>query len=190
MPELKLRIQSARSGSGHFDAVAIQLEERQHRDERQALVGVDERLALGDAVRQDGGLQRKIGIFVVGLATRPAESALKSALVPKLIGGLRGRAADDRRIQLQRISELEVDRLARAFLLVHFDLLWSALGARIVLGENLQGLWVLGDHALADRADPLAQLLGWHDPKLAAVKLLDEHGRARRVTACLELAGD
>jgi hypothetical protein len=84
-------------GIGRFEQVAVQLEERQHRDERQALVGVDERLALGDAVRQDGGLQGDIGLFVVGVAARPGESALENVLVAKLIGGLRGRAADDRR---------------------------------------------------------------------------------------------
>jgi hypothetical protein len=32
----------------------------------------------------------------------------------------------------------------------------SALGAGVVLGEDLQRLRVLGDHALADGADPLA----------------------------------
>ena len=72
----------------------------------------------------------------------------------------------------------------------HLRLLWSWLGARVVLGENLQRLRVLGDHALADRADPLAQLLSRQDPKLAAAQLLDEHGRARRIAMRLELAGD
>lgn len=62
-----------------FYAVAVELEERQHRDERQALVGVDERLALGDAVRKHSGLQRDIGVLVIGVAARPAEGALESA---------------------------------------------------------------------------------------------------------------
>jgi hypothetical protein len=104
--ELKLRIQSARSGSGAFDPITIQLEERQHHDERQALVGVGERLALGDAVCQDGGLQRDISVFVVVVAARPGEGARESALVAKLVSGLRGSAADDRRVQPERVGEL------------------------------------------------------------------------------------
>lgn len=113
----------------------------------------------------------------------------ESALVAKLIGGLRGRAADDRRIQFERIGEPEVDRLGRLPPRT-CDLPWSALGARVVLGEDLQRLWVIGDNTLTDGADSLAQLLGRHDPKLAAIELLDEHGRARRVTVRFELAGD
>jgi hypothetical protein len=38
-----------------------------------------------------------------------------------------------------------------------------------VLGEDLQRLEVIGDHALADGAKPLPQLLGRRDPKLAAL---------------------
>ncbi len=70
-------------------------------------------------MRQDGSLQREIGVLVGGVAARAGEGALESALVAKLIGRLRGRAADDRRIQLERVNELEVDRLARAFLFGH-----------------------------------------------------------------------
>jgi len=55
-------------------------------------------------VRQDSGLQGEIGVFVVGVAARSAKRALEGALVAKLIGGLRGRTADDRRIELKRIG--------------------------------------------------------------------------------------
>jgi hypothetical protein len=56
-----------------------------------------------------------------------------------------------------------------------------------VLGEDLQCLRVLGDHALANRADPLAQLLGRQDSELTAVERLDQHRRARRISLRLEL---
>jgi len=44
-----------------------------------------------------------------------SESAFESPLVAKLIGRLRECAADDRRIQLKRVDELQLDRFARAF---------------------------------------------------------------------------
>jgi len=55
-------------------------------------------------------------------SARSTQCALERALVAKLIGGLGGRAADDRRIQPESVDELEVDRPARAFLVVHLAL--------------------------------------------------------------------
>ena len=45
-----------------FDAVTVDFQEGQHGDERQAFVAIDERLALGDPVREHPGLQREIGL--------------------------------------------------------------------------------------------------------------------------------
>lgn len=71
--------------------------------------------------------------------------------------------------------------------LEHGALPRSLLGVGVVLGEDLKRLWMLGDHALAYAADPLAQLVGRDDPQLAAGELFDEHRSAGRVALRLEL---
>jgi len=53
----------------------------------------------------------------VGL--RPADGALEAGPVAKLVGRLGSYGADVRRVQLKRIGELEIDRLALDRPLVH-----------------------------------------------------------------------
>ena len=57
-----------------------------------------------------------------------------------------------------------------------------------MLGKDLQRLGVLVNCALSDAANPIAYVIGRHEPQLAAIKLLDEHRRPGRVAARLELA--
>jgi hypothetical protein len=46
-----------------LDSLAVHFEEGEHRDERGSLVTVDERLGLGDAAREDSGLEREVCLF-------------------------------------------------------------------------------------------------------------------------------
>jgi len=56
--------------------------------------------------------KREVSILVVGIAARPSKRALKAGPVAKLVGSLRDRAPDDRRVQLESVGELEMYRLA------------------------------------------------------------------------------
>jgi len=62
---------------GGGDAVAVRLEECQHRDEGEALVAVEKRLAFGDAVREDGCLKRDVGVVVVRVRRRAGQRSLE-----------------------------------------------------------------------------------------------------------------
>ena len=79
--------------------MAIHLEERQHRDERNALVAVQKRLPLGNTVRKHCSLTREVGPFVVRMNRRPSERALQTMPITQLSLRVGNRAADDRRIE-------------------------------------------------------------------------------------------
>lgn len=64
-------------GIGSFDSIAVDLEECQHRDEREALVAINEGLAFGDAVREDRCLQGEIGVLVVRVRGRSGERSFQ-----------------------------------------------------------------------------------------------------------------
>ncbi len=66
-------------GIDRIDAVPVDLGE--HRDQREALVAVDEGLALGDAVGKRSRLQRKVGVLVVRICARPSQRAFEPAAV-------------------------------------------------------------------------------------------------------------
>jgi hypothetical protein len=68
-------------GIGGLDSEAIYLEEGEHAYERQALVGVDEGLALGDPVRQDRRLGSEIGARVVGVGARSPECSFEGSAI-------------------------------------------------------------------------------------------------------------
>ena len=63
--------------------------------------------------------KREVGILVVGIAARPSKRALKAGPVAKLVGSLRDRAPDDRRVQLESVGGLEMHRLALDRLQIH-----------------------------------------------------------------------
>ena len=65
----------------------------------------------GDAVRERRGLQREIGLLVVGVIARSSQRALEAGLITKLVGGLPGGSTDDRGVELQRVDQLNIDRL-------------------------------------------------------------------------------
>src|SRR6266536_289759 len=48
-----------------LEQAAVCFEEGEHRDEREPLVAVEERLALGDAVCEHRGLECKVGALIV-----------------------------------------------------------------------------------------------------------------------------
>ena len=159
---------------GGGDACAVDLEEGQHRDEADRLVAVDEELAFGQSVGEHRCLKRGVGAVVVRVRSRTAKRALQAATVAQVVGGLVRGAADDRSVQLKGIVEPEVDGLGARSAAGH-----RRSGARrrsvgIVLREDAQRLSAFPDDAAADVADLLADLVGAHDPQLAAGHLLDE----------------
>src|SRR5581483_5875728 len=65
-------------GVGSLDAVAVELEEGQHGDQREPLVAVDEELPLGDAVGEHRRLQGEVGVLVAGVGRRSGERAFQA----------------------------------------------------------------------------------------------------------------
>ncbi|HWD69680.1 MAG TPA: hypothetical protein VG293_05755 [Solirubrobacteraceae bacterium] len=59
--------------------MAVELEERDQRDQRLPLVAVDEGLGLGDAMREDGGLQREVSLLIVRVSGWASQRSLKGA---------------------------------------------------------------------------------------------------------------
>jgi hypothetical protein len=98
-------------GVGGLDAVAVELEEGQHGDEREPLVAVDEELPLGDAVGEHRRLQREVGVLVVGVGCRSGERGFQARSVAQVVGSVPGACVENRRVQLERVLEDEVDRL-------------------------------------------------------------------------------
>jgi hypothetical protein len=70
------------------DPVTVELQEGQHRDEREALVAVYERLSLGDPVGEHRRLEGKIGLLIVRVARRPAKRAINRRRTAQLISSL------------------------------------------------------------------------------------------------------
>jgi hypothetical protein len=62
-------------------------------------------------VREHGGLQREVGVFVVGVAGGSCKGALEDGLGTENCGCLLLRCVDDRGIRLERVLEREVDHL-------------------------------------------------------------------------------
>jgi len=89
------------------DAVRVDLPEAEHRDERGALVAVDERLGLGDAVRQDRRLEREVRLLVVRLAARARHCALERFAAPQVIRGLSDSRVEDHGVDLEGVLEDE-----------------------------------------------------------------------------------
>lgn len=78
------------------------------------------------------------------MTARPRERALQAGWIAKLVARLRGRAADDRGVELERIGELKIAGSSSADPRSTGALSLAALArSRIVLGEDLQGLAVL-----------------------------------------------
>lgn len=88
---------------GRVDPVAGKFEEGEHGHEGEAFVAVDERLGLGDAVGENGGLEENVRVLVLGVGKRAAERSFERGLIPKVCGGLRCRPVDDRRVELERV---------------------------------------------------------------------------------------
>jgi hypothetical protein len=107
----------------------------------------------------------------VSIGFGPGERAFQSRTIAQFIGGLCRRCVDDQRVQLKDIRQREIHRLELAGLtLNHRPLLpWSV---RIVIGEDLQRLTMLGHQTLPNASNVLADLLGGHDPQVAARQLL------------------
>jgi len=98
-PPLSPMIHSASSGS-----VAVRFEEGQHCHDREALVAVEERFTLGDAAREEGGLEAEVCTLIVSVARRScdataalrARSTLEGALcavVPSTMAAYSSRAS-------------------------------------------------------------------------------------------------
>jgi hypothetical protein len=98
------------------DAGAVHFQERKHRDKRQALVAVEERLALGDTLCEDRGLRREIGALIVRVSSWPADGALEALTIAELVVRLRRGSADDRGEQPYDILDRQIDRLEVACL--------------------------------------------------------------------------
>lgn len=119
-----------------LDPPAVDLQEGQHGDKGRTLVAVDELLAFGDPVRQDGRLERQIGVLLVRVRFGSCERTLQAGPVTQLVSRLRCRSADDQPMQLKDVSQRQVDRLhPTGPLLSHLVLLpWSF---RVVIGKDL-----------------------------------------------------
>lgn len=103
-----------------------------------------------------------------------------------------GRGSADCGVQLQSVTQFEVDRLVIAVpatRVAHRALPPRLDAVGVVFGKDPQRFRVLADDALPHLSDPGAHLIGRHDPQLAARHFLNEHGSARHVAARLELAG-
>jgi hypothetical protein len=104
----------------------------------------------------------------------PGKRAFQARAIAQLISSLSRRRADDQRVQLEDIHQREIHRLELAgATLSHSPLLpW---GVRVVIGEDLQRLAMLGHQTLPNVSNVLADLLGRYDPQLAARQLLNEY---------------
>jgi hypothetical protein len=91
-------------------------------------------------------------------------------------------------VQLENVCQREIDRLELAGPALNHDASLSPRGVGIVAGEDLKRLAMLRYQPTADVADALADLLGGHDPQIAARKLLNQHGGTWGITMDLELA--
>jgi hypothetical protein len=85
--------------------------EDEHRDEGEAFVAVDEELPFGDPVREDCRLRGEVGLLVVGVCGWSCDRAFEASAVSKVILRLGGGCVDDRRVQLEDVLALQVDRL-------------------------------------------------------------------------------
>jgi hypothetical protein len=68
--------------------MAVDLEEREHRDECGSLVAVDEWLSLGDPVGEYRGLKGQIGTPIVSVGLGPAECAFERVTTPEMLSRL------------------------------------------------------------------------------------------------------
>ena len=90
---------ASQDGVRRVDAQTVDLEKGEHRHQGGALVTVNEKLALGDAMSKDGRLEGKIGVLVMRVGGRPSKRALQTIEVAQVVGCLRGRGADDQPVQ-------------------------------------------------------------------------------------------
>ncbi len=91
------------------DAITVEFEEGQRDDESCALVSVDERLILGDALQQGCSLLREIGVSVLSSVLRSRHRRLKETCIAQLADHLINRQALDLGKESKGLLPLEVD---------------------------------------------------------------------------------
>lgn len=96
---------------GRLQRKAVDLKKGVDRDEGRGLVAFDERLDLGDAVRQHGGLGRKLGRRIVRVLPRSTNRALQHLETAEAIGCLLELNVENVGVKALNIFGIEIDHV-------------------------------------------------------------------------------
>jgi hypothetical protein len=115
-------------------------------------------------MRQSRGLEREVGLLIVGVACWPGERRLQAGEVTELVARLCIGTPEDFCVQTDDVLGLEVYGLLLRVA--------QALTSTVARVEDAKRLAVLADHFPANSPNPSADFVSWSDQELTGRKLL------------------